>query len=146
LPIKGSTVRTLASRSAVLRELNLEEACQYLKSLAEPLCKTAAETELPPLRAINHRIDLINEEKVYPWQPARCPEAFMDQWIEKRRAYINTGRWKVTSSRNSVPMMYIPKPSKNGEPPKLRTVIDLRARNANTKTMASPLPEIKGIM
>jgi hypothetical protein len=70
----------------------------------------------------------------------------MDQWIEKRRAYINTGRWKVTSSRNLVPMMYIPKPSKNGEPPKLCTIIDLRVHNVNTKKMASPLPEIEGIM
>lgn len=146
LPIKGAAVRTLASRSAMLRELNLEEAREYLKSLAEPLCKTAGETNLPPLRAINHRIDLIDDDKVYPWRPARCPEAFMDQWVEKRTAYVNTGRWQVTSSRNSVPMMYIPKPSKNGEPPKLRTVIDLRARNANTKKMASPLPDIDGIM
>ncbi|CAA7268279.1 unnamed protein product [Cyclocybe aegerita] len=42
--------------------------------------------------------------------------------------------------------MFIPKPAQEGEPTRLRTVIDLRARNANTKKMASPLPDIDGIM
>ncbi|CAA7262759.1 unnamed protein product [Cyclocybe aegerita] len=39
------------------------------------------------------------------------------------------------------------KPSKKpGDLPRLRTVNDLRARNANTKKMTSPLPDIDGIM
>ena len=52
----------------------------------------------------------------------------------------------MTNTRNAVPMMYIAKPGKDGEPAKLRTVIDLRARNDNMKKMASPLPDIDGIM
>src|SRR6266567_849851 len=43
-------------------------------------------------------------------------------------------------------MMFIPKAAKPGEKPKLRTPVDLRPRNANTIKMASPLPEINGIM
>ncbi|CAA7268278.1 unnamed protein product [Cyclocybe aegerita] len=49
LPVRGSAVRKLASRTAALREENLEEVREYLRELAAPLCKTAAETDLPPL-------------------------------------------------------------------------------------------------
>ncbi|KAF8220658.1 hypothetical protein L208DRAFT_1416363, partial [Tricholoma matsutake] len=30
---------------------------------------------LPPLQAINHTVPLIDENKIYPWRPSRCPEA-----------------------------------------------------------------------
>lgn len=146
LPIKGLAVKTLASRAARIREENLDDARAYLKELAVPLCRAAEDTGLPPLRAVNHHIELIDEERIYPWRPARCPEAFMDQWTNKCNAYIQSGRWEVSNTRNAVPMMYIPKPGKAGEPAKLRTVIDLRARNDNMKKMASPLPDIDGIM
>ena len=69
------------------------------------------ETELPPLRDINHTIPLIDESKTYPWRPSRCPEAFREQWAEKRDAYLKTGHWEITSARNMVPMLLIPKPN-----------------------------------
>lgn len=115
-----------------------------LEELAAPLCKSMEETGLPPLRAINHKIPLIDEDKVYPWRPSRCPEVFREQWAEKRAAYINTGRWEVTTATNTMPMLLIPKPKK--DKPELRTVFDLRARNANTVKMTSPLPDIEGIL
>ena len=146
VPIRGASVTSLSSRTAQLRAENLEGARKYLITLAKPLCKTAAETGLPLMRAINHCIELLDENKVYPWWPARCPEAFMAQWVEKCNAYIATDRWEMTNTRNAVPMMYIAKPGKDGEPAKLRTVIDLHARNDNMKKMASPLPDIDGIM
>lgn len=40
-------------------------------------------------------------------------------------------------------MLLIPKPNTN--PPQLRTVIDTRARNANTRKVTSPLPDTEGI-
>ena len=146
LPVKGASVHKLASRSAILREENLDEVREYLKELAKPLCKTAGETPLPPLRAINHRINLINEDMVYPWRASRCPEAFMSKWVVKRNEYIATGRWETTSARNVVPMMFIPKAAKPGKEPEIRTPVDLRPRNANTIKMSSPLPDIDGIM
>jgi hypothetical protein len=57
----------------------IEEARQILKNAAASLCKTVVETELPPLRAINHKIPLIDENKTYPWRPSRCPQAFRPQ-------------------------------------------------------------------
>ena len=35
---------------------------------AEPLCKEAGETDLPPFRVINHTIPLVDEHKTYPWR------------------------------------------------------------------------------
>jgi hypothetical protein len=144
--VKGASVHKLASQTAALREENLDEVREYLKELAKPLCKTAGETPLPPLHAINHCINLIDEDKVYPWRASRCPEAFMPQWIVKRNEYITSGHWETTSSQNVVPMMFIPKATKPGEAPKLRTPVDLRPRNANTVKMSSPLPDMDGII
>lgn len=41
-------------------------------------------------------------------------------------------------------MLLIPKAKSN--PPRLRVVVDLRARNANTRKMTSPLPDMEGIL
>jgi hypothetical protein len=41
-------------------------------------------------------------------------------------------------------MLLIPKPKSS--PPRLRVVVDLRARNANTSKMTSPLPDMEGIL
>jgi len=52
---------------------SIEAARGELMGYAEPLCREMGETELPPLRAINHKIPLIDEQKTYPWRPSRCP-------------------------------------------------------------------------
>ena len=43
-------------------------------------------------------------------------------------------------------MLLIRKPGKEGEPPCLRTVVDLCARNANTHKQSSPSPDMDGIL
>ena len=52
----------------------------------------------------------------------------------------------MTAARNAIPMMFLKKPSKGGEPPQLRIVSDLRAHNANTHKKSSPLPDMEGIL
>ena len=64
--------------------------------------------------------------------------------MEKRDAYIKSGRWKITSARNTVPMLLIPKPGT--KPPELRTVVDLQERNKNTRKLTSLLPDMDGIL
>lgn len=113
---------------------------------AKPLCQEASDTELPPLCAINHTIPLIDEAAIYPWRPSWCPEALRPQWEDKRDSYLKSGRWRVTSAGNTVPMLFIQKPGKAGEPPKLHTVVNLRARNKNTRKLSSPMPDIDGIL
>jgi len=62
---------------------------------AEPLCRKVEETKLPPFRAINHAIPLIDENKTYQWRASRCPEIFRKQWAEKRDAYLKSRCWKM---------------------------------------------------
>jgi len=146
LPIEGSSITKLASRAVEIIKLNIDAARKLLIDYAAPLCRTANETELPPLRAVNHSIPIIDLDKVYPWRPSRCPEALRAQWAEKRDSYLKSGRWRITSARNTVPMLLIPKPRAKGEAPTLRTVFDLRSRNDNTQKLTSPLPDPEGIL
>ncbi len=143
LPIKhGSESKPLAN--AINFEPDAVEAArEELRCYADPLCKEVDETELPPLRVINHTIPLIDESKTYPWRPSKCPEAFRQQWAEKRDAYLKSGRWEITSAGNTVPMLLIPKPHK---PSELRTVFDLREQNKNTRKLTSPLPDMEGML
>jgi hypothetical protein len=83
VPIKGEQVSVLESRMAEAFEANLDSARQELYDLAKPLCAKASETDLPPFRAINHTILLIDPDRVYKWRPSRCPEPLRPQWDEK---------------------------------------------------------------
>ncbi|KAG2062904.1 hypothetical protein BDR04DRAFT_1039578 [Suillus decipiens] len=115
--MKGEQVTTLESRVSEVYEESLDKVRAQLNELARPLCAKANETSLPPLRAINHTIPLTDKGKIYPWRPSRCPESLRPQQAEKRRSYLASGRWRVTSAGNTVPMLFIRKPGSD----KLRT-------------------------
>ena len=144
LPLKVGNDTKLMVHALTPEERSVESAREELRRCTEPLCKDIADTDLPPLRDINHTIPLIDKDKTYTWRPSRCPEAFREQWVEKRDAYIKTGRWIITSARNTLPMLLIPKPGT--KPPLLRTVVDLRERNSNTRKLTSPLPDMEGML
>ncbi|KAJ3476258.1 hypothetical protein NLI96_g11283 [Meripilus lineatus] len=148
LPIEGKRVRVLESRAADVFEDRLDAARKELREYAKPICKEACDSPLPPLRAINHTIPLIDPDKVYPWRPSRCPDAHRASWAEKRRAYEKSGRWKFTTAQNTCPMLLLTKPGtgKNGIPAALRSVVDSRDRNKNTVKLTSPLPDMDGIL
>jgi hypothetical protein len=142
----GTDTKYLLGSASFVPEKDIISARQELMAYADPICRNVEETELPPLRAINHSIPLIDENKIYPWRPSRCPEIFRSQWNEKRDAYIKSGRWKMTTARNTSPMLLIPKPHKPKNAQELRTVYDLRERNKNTVRLTSPLPDIDGVL
>ncbi|PIL27303.1 transcription factor [Ganoderma sinense ZZ0214-1] len=148
LPIEGKSVRALESRATDVLEEELEKARQHLREYAADICAEASNTPLPPLREINHTIPLKDPSKVYTWRGSRCPDAHLASWIEKRDAYLKSGRWRMTNARNTAPMLLLTKPGTgvNGVPPRLRVVCDLRERNANTHKLTSPLPDIEGIL
>ena len=145
LPMKAGADTKLMAAGISLVDEEIDAVRKELVQRAIPLCREVDETELPPLRDINHTIPLIDETKTYPWRPSRCPEAFREQWAEKRNAYLKSGRWEVTSSGNTVPMLLIPKPY-TSNPVLLRCVVDLRERNKNTHKMTSPLPDMEGML
>ncbi|KIO06696.1 hypothetical protein M404DRAFT_66349, partial [Pisolithus tinctorius Marx 270] len=73
--MRGKQVSTLESRATEIYYESIERAKKYLQELAKPLCSQVGATALPPFRVINHEIPLIDEKKIYPWRPSRCPEA-----------------------------------------------------------------------
>lgn len=147
LPIKGMHTSELAARSAQFEADQIKQCKEEIIEYARPLFKDAKDTPLPPMRAINHTIPLIDEGKVYKYRRANIPDPLRPLWDEKRKAYIQTGRWKVTTGSNAMPMMFLQKPRKSADDPlRLRTVIDLRERNANTKKLSSPLPDIEAVL
>ncbi|THG94498.1 hypothetical protein EW026_g6987 [Hermanssonia centrifuga] len=149
LPIQGSQVRTLESHAADLLSNELGRAREQLRAYSQCIASNdASDTPLPPLREINHRIDLKDTAKVYHWRPSKCPEALRGLWTAKRDAYLRSGRWKMSNARNTCPMLLLTKPGTGirDVPPRLRTVFDLRERNENTIKVTSPLPDMEGIL
>ncbi|KAF8227864.1 hypothetical protein L208DRAFT_1404802, partial [Tricholoma matsutake] len=67
LPIEGSTVTKIASRAMDIYEDAIEKVRQELLAYTEPICIEALDMDLllPPLRAINHTVPLIDENKIY---------------------------------------------------------------------------------
>ena len=144
--IEGPDIVTISSAAADVLNEKMDKQRVILRKEAEDLCADPSKTALPPFRAVNHTIPLIDERKVYRFRRSTCPEAFRDQWREKKDTYIVTGRWRVATGHNAIPMLMIPKVSSSGGKPGLRTVFDKREQNANTYKLASPLPDIEEIL
>jgi hypothetical protein len=92
--------------------------------------------ELPPVRAIYHKIPLIDEKKILHCRTPKCPDALRTQLAEKLERYTKAGWWVETSVPAAIPMLCIAK--KDG---KLRTALDARKRNDNTVKDVTPFPD-----
>jgi hypothetical protein len=46
---------------------------------------------LPPLREVNHRIPLVDEDKRYKYHLPRCPDSLKPELIEKIARYTRAG-------------------------------------------------------
>jgi hypothetical protein len=92
--------------------------------------------ELPPLREVNHEINLIDLDKKYTHRLPTCPVPLRPQFYDKLNRYVDAGWWKEHPTSQAAPLMCIPK--KDG---RLRTVIDARQRNDNTVKDVTPLPD-----
>ena len=123
LPLKVGNDMKMMVHALSIDDKLVDEARIELQWYAKPLCKEVSKTELPPFHDINHSIPLIDNTKIYPWHPSKCPEIFRLQWVERWDAYIKSGQWKITPAGNTIPMLLIPKLGTN--PPLLRVVVDL---------------------
>jgi FtsZ-binding cell division protein ZapB len=92
--------------------------------------------ELPPLRAVNHEINLIDPNKKYNYHLPRCPASVQEEFQAKLNRYINTEWWVPATGLQAAPLMCVPK--KDGQ---LRTIIGARQRNDNMVKNLTPLPD-----
>ncbi|OJT06195.1 Retrovirus-related Pol polyprotein from transposon 17.6 [Trametes pubescens] len=92
--------------------------------------------ELPPMREINHRIPLIDEQHRYHYHHPRCPDALRGELKTKMDRYLEAGWWEMKPANQAAPLLCVLK--KSG---KIRTVIDARQRNDNTFKDVTPFPD-----
>ncbi|KAJ3473940.1 hypothetical protein NLI96_g12740 [Meripilus lineatus] len=144
--IKGVETSVIVSAAIEVLEDELEKLREELRKEATDLCADADHTELPPLRVVNHRIPLIDDRKVYPYRPAKCPDALKTLWQMKKDRYLASGRWRIATGRNAIPILLIPKPPREDGQLRLRATFDKRPQNENTHKLASPLPDIDTIL
>jgi RNase H-like domain found in reverse transcriptase/Reverse transcriptase (RNA-dependent DNA polymerase)/Integrase zinc binding domain len=130
----------LAVMDANLNELKEEEEVlpdlrkQWMENAADIL--GGAPDRLPPLREVNHKIPLIDENMRYNYHLPRCPDALKPELSEKIQRYTKSGWWEEANVTQAAPMLCVPK--KTG---RLRTVIDARKRNDNTEKDVTPFPD-----
>ncbi|KIK50191.1 hypothetical protein GYMLUDRAFT_143110, partial [Collybiopsis luxurians FD-317 M1] len=77
-------------------------------SMIQDILSGVPET-LPPLREINHRIQLINESKRYNYYMPHCPDSLKVQLSEKLERYSQAQWWISTTVPQAAPMLCIPK-------------------------------------
>lgn len=123
--VQGIQVAIIPSKMADILEGHLAMLWKQLQEKARDLCKNPVEMPLPPLRAINHSIPLINKNKVYSWRPIKCPDAMKFLWREMKAEYLKSGRWKVSAGQNALPLLILWKPKPRPDRKKrIRTVVD----------------------
>lgn len=128
-------VEQAAAAAETLSDQDIDKLRQeWYASATDVICEVPL--ELPPLRAINHRIPLIDESKIEKYHLPRCPDALKPQLRDKIIRYTKAGWWEERTTSQAAPMLCIPK--KSG---KLRTVIDCRKRNDNTWKDITPFPD-----
>src|ERR1700742_1815657 len=90
-----------------------------------------------PLGEVNHKINLMDNKKVYGYHYPKCPDSLKVQLLDKLAKYKAAGWWEDKCVTQAAPMLCITK--KDGKT--LRTVIDCRKRNDNTVKDMTPFPD-----
>jgi Reverse transcriptase (RNA-dependent DNA polymerase)/RNase H-like domain found in reverse transcriptase len=92
--------------------------------------------ELPPLREVNHEINLVDPAKHIRYRLPKCPEQFHEDLSAKIERYTTAEWWVPAVAHQAVPMLCVPK--KNNT---LRAVFDLREQNENMVKDVTPFPD-----
>ena len=107
-------LRAALSHDVVLRDNDIPQ----LHSITDLV--SGIPLRLPPIREVNHKINLIDPEKHIHYHLPKCPEHFREELSQKIERYTTAQWWIPAVAHQVVPMLCILK--KNG---KLRTVFNL---------------------
>src|ERR1700722_15844428 len=138
IPLSQKEEVLLAAMDANLNALSKDE--EQLPDLRKNWVESAkdilsgAPSHLPPLREVNHKIPIIDEEKQYSYYLPWCPDALKTQLIDKIQDYKSAGWWEETNVSQATLMLCIFE--KGGA--NLCTVIDGRKRNENMRKDVTP--------
>src|ERR1700720_3289703 len=141
IPLSQKEEVLLAAMDANLNALMKDE--EQLPDLRKNWVKSAkdillgAPSHLSPLREVNHKIPILDEEKQYNYYLPWCPDALKTQLIDKIQNYKSAGWWEETNVSQAAPMLCVFKKGRA----KLCTVIDGRKRNENTRKDMTSFPD-----
>ncbi|KAF7338356.1 Retrovirus-related Pol polyprotein from transposon 412 [Mycena venus] len=94
-----------------------------------PLC-------LPPIREINHEINLVDDSATYHYRMPTCAESLRPKLREKINRYVAAGWWELKPVPQAAPLLVLPK-----KVDEIRTVVDARQRNDNSIKDVTPFPD-----
>ena len=112
-------LRAALSHDIILRNDDIPQLCKSWDNNITDLV-SGIPLKLPPIREINHEINLIDPKKCIHYHLLKFPEHFCKELSQKIERYTTAQWWIPAVAHQAVPMLCIPK--KNG---KLRTVFDL---------------------
>ena len=112
-------LRAALSHDVILRDNNIPQLLQSWDNNITNLV-SGIPLKLPPIREVNHEINLIDPEKCIHYHLPKCPEHFCEELSQKIERYTTAQWWIPAVAHQAVPMLCIPK--KNS---KLRTVFNL---------------------
>ena len=116
---RSECLRASLSHDVVLRDNDIPQLCRSWDDNITDLV-SGIPLKLPPIREVNHELNLIDPEKRIHYRLPKCPEHFHKELSQKIERYTTAQWWIPAVAHQAVPMLCIPK--KNG---KLRTVFDL---------------------
>ncbi len=134
-PRKVGRDRKGKQRKMEYTEDDIPELKQAWYDEYEDLLQGVPET-MPPFRAVNHEIPLIDPTQKYRYHLPRCPNSLKAEFNEKVEKYTRAGWWTLASANQAAPMLCLPKKDRH-----LRTVVDCRQRNENTVKDVTPMPD-----
>jgi hypothetical protein len=128
------TINKTNQKGLLMREDILQLHKEWMKS-NEDIMNGATEW-LSPLREVNHRIPIVDENKRYKYHSPRCPDSLKPELIEKIARYTHAGWWEPIQVDQAALMLCVHKKTMA-----LCTVVDGRQHNENMIKDVTLLPD-----
>ena len=113
------SLRAALSHDIILKDDNIPQLLQSWDNNITDLV-SGIPLKLPPIREVNHEINIIDPEKHIHYRLLKCLEHFHKELSQKIERYTTAQWWIPAVAHQAVPMLCIPK--RNG---KLHTVFNL---------------------
>jgi hypothetical protein len=117
------------------------QVAALLREFSHILVDELATDQIPPFRPVNHSIPLIDESVTIRPRSYPIPDRYKEQFAAHVNKYVESGQWSPQALESACAMFAIPKHDRTQG----RFVVNLKPRNANTRKMQTPLPDMRSM-
>jgi hypothetical protein len=128
------TINKMNQKGSLTRK-DIPRLCKEWMKSNEDIMNGALEW-LSPLREVNHKIPIVDENKRYKYYSPRCPDSLKPELMKKIAQYTCAGWWEPIQVDQAALMLCIHKKTMA-----LCTIVDGRQCNENTIKDMTPLPD-----